>query len=84
MIVSCYNCRHWKSIYPEKQKAKKTVLWDFCEPDWEEKDCEISNISGRWLDREAIGTLVTKHQAGNVDEVKNAIAAQCPEYKTFI
>jgi hypothetical protein len=81
MTASCFNCRHWKSTYPDVQKAKKTVLWDFMEPDWTEKSCEFFDIEKRWPDRKTIGALVTKHQSGSVNAVRTAIAAQCPEYE---
>jgi hypothetical protein len=81
MTASCFNCCHWKSTFPDIERAKATVLWDFNEPDWTEKSCEIFDIERRWPDRGTIGALVTKHQSGGVDEVREEIAAQCPEYE---
>jgi hypothetical protein len=63
------------------ERARRTVIWGFNEPDWTEKSCEISDIIRRWPDKGTIGALVNKYQSGSVDEVREAIAAQCPEYE---
>jgi hypothetical protein len=80
--ASCYNCRHWQPTYLNPEKTKRTVIWEFNEPDWSgEKSCEIFDIDKQWTDRRAIGAIVTKYQSGSVKEVKEAVAVQCLRYE---
>jgi hypothetical protein len=84
MIPSCFNCQHWQNIFPDIERAKRIILWEGVEPNWYEKGCKIPEVEKLWLNRKVIGELVNKYQSGSADEVKEAIAAQCPKYKKLV